>query len=78
MATHLRLIKNFKKELFQNYIHSDQPTAIPYITSYYKSIGVFCVTETDKKKIKNRLKNIKDNEKNYLPKSTPLLIKMES
>ena len=58
-----------KKELFQRlYSLPDQPTAIPYITSYYKKYWGFCVTETDKKKIKNRLKNIKDNEKKLFAK----------
>jgi len=53
-----------KKELFQRlYSIPGQPTAIPYITSYYKKYWGFCVADNDKKKIKNRLKNIENNKK---------------
>jgi len=40
-----------------------QPTAIPYITSYYKKYWGFCISENDKKKILKKLKNINENKK---------------
>ena len=46
-------------------IHSikQQPSAIPYITSYYKKYWGFCISNNDKKKIVNKLKKISNNKK---------------
>ena len=53
-----------KKELISRlYSLPKQPTAIPYITSYYKKYWGFCVSENEKKKILKKLKNIDENKK---------------
>ena len=48
-----------KKELF-NHIHTlpKQPTAIPYITSYYKKYWGFCVSHKQKLQFKKKYKNL--------------------
>lgn len=50
-------VNNFytKRELFKR-LHSlpNQTNAIPYVTSYYKKYWGFCLTETQKKKIKKK------------------------
>jgi len=44
-----------KKELFKHiYTLKDQPKLIPYVTSYYKKNWGFCLSEEEKKKLKNK------------------------
>tara|TARA_E500000178_G_scaffold356577_1_gene435653 strand:+ start:4298 stop:5593 length:1296 start_codon:yes stop_codon:yes gene_type:complete len=45
--------KLISKQKFLNHIHSlpKQPDAIPYVTSYYKKIWGFCITDKQKKRI---------------------------
>lgn len=53
--------KFIKKKEFLDHLHSlsNQPKAIPYVTSYYKKYWGFCVTEKFKQEIK---KNYKIND----------------
>ena len=44
-----------KKELFKHiYTLKNQPKLIPYVTSYYKKNWGFCLSEEEKKKLKNK------------------------
>tara|TARA_B100000780_G_scaffold263145_1_gene216822 strand:- start:1286 stop:2557 length:1272 start_codon:yes stop_codon:yes gene_type:complete len=57
----------------QEILHSlpNKPNAIPYVTSYYKEYSGFCITENDRKKLKNIKyhlyidSSIKDGNLNY-------------
>ena len=43
-----------KEKLLKNiFTQKDQPDAIPYVTSYYKKVGVFCMSEDQKKKLQS-------------------------
>ena len=60
-------------EQLQEVLHSlpNKPNAIPYVTSYYKEYSGFCITENDRKKLKNIKyhlyidSSIKDGNLNY-------------
>lgn len=49
----------------QNHLHSikNNPTAIPYITSYYKKNWGFCLTHNQRKKLKNKKYKVFINSK---------------
>lgn len=57
--------KIISKNDFLKKLHTlkKQPTAIPYVTSYYKKYWGFCVTDLEKKNI---IKNYKNNDKFFV------------
>ena len=53
------LNKILKKKKLLNHIHTlpNQPSAIPYVTSYYKKYWGFCMSHSEKKLIKSKYKD---------------------
>tara|TARA_Y100000816_G_C26074202_1_gene565286 strand:- start:358 stop:1623 length:1266 start_codon:yes stop_codon:yes gene_type:complete len=53
-----------RKELFKNiYTEKNQPSSIPYVTSYYKKKWGFCMSEEQKKKLKGKKFKVYINSK---------------